>query len=52
MSGNARKDEGVMGGMKKVLVTAIVNRGFSSEVMAAAREAGAMGAPSFIAVRV
>ena len=40
---SARKDELVMGKTKHVLVTAIVNRGFSSDVMAAAREGGAKG---------
>ena len=40
---NSRKDEETMAEMKHVLITAIVNRGFSNDVMAAAREAGARG---------
>ena len=38
-----RKDEIIMTDTKHVLIAAIVNRGFSSDVMNAARDAGARG---------
>lgn len=42
-SNMARKDDLIMAETKHVLVTAIVNRGFSGDVMDAAKEAGATG---------
>ena len=41
--GNSGKEENVMAESNYVLITAIVNRGFSGEVMNAARAAGARG---------